>query len=88
MQTPKMPGYTCSLIDRLQKQIDDAYSASCNVIDEYDEEFLRSLLLDIQNILCGESFKLEDVRKANIQLRNCAEYWRDEYEKMEANNNL
>ena len=81
MPVPKIPGYTCPMIDKLQGAIDRAFRMADDANSE-DAEVLRTLLRDIRHELLGESDKLEVIRDANLALRNAAEYWQEEAEKL------
>lgn len=81
MPVPKIPDYTCPMIDKLQGAIDRAFRMADDANSE-DAEVLRTLLRDIRHELLGESDKLEAIRDANIALRNAAEYWQEEAEKL------
>jgi hypothetical protein len=74
-ETPKLPDYTCPLIDMVKDVIDKAYSSAESADSDMDSDSLYSLLTDIRFTLAGETRLLEDIRVANTQLRECAEYW-------------
>lgn len=64
---PEIPGFTCPAIDSLQDSVSDAGQAltrATNAIDAAMDE-LRNMPRE-----------LEDLRKANDQLRQAAEYWK------------
>lgn len=84
MTAPKMPGHTCPMIDRLKARIEEAYKMADDSSQEDDEDELRLYLRDIAHELRGEADALEDIRDANLSLRNCAEYWQAEAERLEA----
>lgn len=84
MAAPKIPGHTCPLIDKIQGAIDRAFRLADNA-DSDDAQELRTLIRDIRHELLGESDKLEVVRAANLALRNAAEYWKEEAEKLAEN---
>jgi hypothetical protein len=84
MSAPKMPRHTCPTIDKLKARIEAAYKMADEVKPEDNEEVLRILLRDVARELCGEAGVLEDLRDANLGLRNCAEYWMAEAERLEA----
>lgn len=81
MPAPKIPGHTCPLIDKIQGAIDRAFRIADDA-DSDDFQELKTLLRDIRNELRGESDKLEAIRDANLALRNAAEYWQEEAEKL------
>ena len=81
MPAPKIPGHTCPLIDKIQGAIDRAFRIADDA-DSEDAEELRTFLRDIRDELLGESDKLEAIRDANLALRNAAEYWQQEAEKL------
>lgn len=81
MAAPKIPGHTCPLIDKIQGAIDRAFKIADDAESE-DAQELRTLLRDIRHELLGESDKLEALRDANLALRNAAEYWQEEAEKL------
>ena len=81
MPAPKIPYHTCPLIDKIQGAIDRAFRIADDA-DSEDAQELRTLLRDIRHELLGESGKLEAIRDANLALRNAAEYWQEEAEKL------
>ena len=81
MPAPRIPGHTCPLIDKLKGAIDRAFSIA-DAADSADAQELRALVRDIRHELLGESDKLESIRDANLALRNAAEYWQKEAEKL------
>jgi len=80
MSAPRMPGHTCPMIDKLKRRIEAAYKSASSVNDAASEDELRAILGDIAHELNGEADVLEDIRDANLALRNCAEYWQHEAE--------
>lgn len=84
MAAPRMPGHTCPMIDKLKLRIENAYKMAESIDESADQEALRSLLSDIAHELNGEADVLEDIREANLGLRNCAEYWMSEAERLES----
>jgi hypothetical protein len=84
MPAPRMPKHTCPMIDRLKGCIERAHARAADVPDEATAEELHSLLSDIAHELKGEAGALEDLRDANLGLRNCAEYWQEEAARLEA----
>lgn len=81
MTAPRMPGHTCPMIDKLKRRIEAAYKAASKGADTEDE--LRTVLAEVAHELHGEADALEDIRDANLGLRNCAEYWQAEAERLE-----
>ena len=84
MKAPKMPRHTCPTIDKLKVCIEDAFRMADDVPPHASEEELRLLLRDIAHELNGEAEVLEDLRSANLGLRDCAEYWQAEAERLES----
>ena len=84
MQEPRMPRHTCPTIDGLKARIEAAYKMADEPPEDGGEDALRQCLRDIAHELNGEAGVLEDLRGANLGLRNCAEYWRGEAERLEA----
>lgn len=84
MPAPKMPRHTCPTIDKLKARIEAAFTMADDPPKHATEEELRLLLRDIAHELNGEAGVLEDLRDANLGLRNCAEYWQAEAERLEA----
>lgn len=66
MPVPKIPGYTCPMIDKLQGAIDRAFRMTDDANSE-DAEVLRTLLRDIRHELLGESDKLEVIHDNEMQ---------------------
>ena len=83
MSAPRIPKHTCPMIDKLKARIQYAHKLASQS-DESDVESLKSIISDIAHELDGEADALEDIRDANLQLRNCAEYWQAEAESLEA----
>jgi hypothetical protein len=83
MSAPRMPGHTCPMIDKLKRRIESAYKSAARVSDAAGEDELRAILSDIAHELDGEADVLEDIRDANLALRNCAEYWQNEAEALQ-----
>lgn len=83
MSAPRIPGHTCPTIDKLKRRIESAYKSASRVSDSASEDELRAILSDIAHELNGEADVLEDIRAANLALRNCAEYWQNEAEAMQ-----
>lgn len=79
----KLPPNTCPMIDRVKKALEEAYSLAYSECDDEDVEDLQSTLRRIEHILQGEADILEDIRDANSALRQAAEYYRDEAEKVD-----
>lgn len=75
-----MPGHTCPMIDKLKSRIEYAYKLASDFKGIDDADSLKALLGDIAHELNGEADALEDIREANLALRNCAEYWQAEAE--------
>ena len=67
MKEPRMPRNTCPAIDSVQESITKAASFADDVMRELD----------------GLNDQLEDLRSANAQLRECAEYWKARVEALE-----
>jgi hypothetical protein len=86
MKAPRMPGHTCPAINKLKKRIEAAYKIAKDSATEEDAEDLKSNLRAIAHELMGESDALEELRDANIQLRNCAEYWEEEALRLQSAN--
>ena len=84
MPAPRMPGHTCPMIDKLKRRIEAAYKMASDQPEDSGEDALRQCLKDIAHELHGEADVLEDLRDANLGLRNCAEYWQEEAERLEA----
>jgi len=82
MSAPKLPGHTCPLIDKIQQAIDRAFTLADRIIGSDDLAELQAAIKDIRWELNGESDKLEQIRDANLTLRNAAEYWKEEAEKL------
>ena len=83
MTAPKMPGHTCPMIDKLKRSIEEAYRLADTPKGETVEELMR-LLSDIAHELYREADALETLRDANLSLRNAAEYWEQEAERLES----
>ena len=82
MEPPKIPGHTCPLIDKVQQAIERAFKIADRAEDSTDLETLITAIKDIRWELSGEAEKLEPIRDANLALRNAAEYWQEEAEKL------
>lgn len=82
MAAPKIPGHTCPLIDKVQQAIERAFRISDSATDSTDLETLITAMKEIRWELNGEADKLEPIRDANLALRNAAEYWQEEAEKL------
>lgn len=82
MPVPKIPGHTCPLIDKVQQVIERAFKIADRAEDSTDLETLISAMKEIRWELNGEADKLEPIRDANLALRNAAEYWQEEAEKL------
>ena len=82
MTVPKIPGHTCLLIDTVQQAIERAFKIADRAEDSTDLETLIDAMKEIRWQLNGEADKLEPIRDANLALRNAAEYWQEEAEKL------
>lgn len=82
MPAPKIPGHTCPLIDKVQQAIERAFKIADRAEDSTDLETLISAMKEIRWELNGEADKLETIRDANLALRDAAEYWQEEAEKL------
>jgi len=81
----KLPKHTCPMIDKVIKQINEAYKYAddhkfTSESDVYDIlkqlEYIASELYDLEDVM-------EDIRSANDQLRTAAEHYRGKYEEAE-----
>lgn len=52
---------------------------TCPVIDKVKDNIEQA-----ENYLYGLADKMEELRTANAQLRECAEYWQEQYEELKA----
>jgi hypothetical protein len=76
MREPTLPEYTCKYIDKVKDSIESALKHADIPYHEEDIGYYADAISDIKNELeCLDSV-LEDIRAANFQLRECAEYWR------------
>lgn len=78
-----MPPQTCPMIDKLKRAIErteELLNSEAGGSDDPGE--LRQLIIEAANEIRGEADALEDIRDANKALRNCAEYWQDEAERL------
>lgn len=82
MNAPRIPSYTCPLIDEVIDIIEAAFNIADKAEDSDEPEDWKQALHDIRYRLSGEAKKLEPIRAANLALRNAAEYWREEAEKL------
>jgi hypothetical protein len=82
MPIPKIPGHTCPLIDNVQQAIERAFAIAYRAEDSPDIETFIVAMREIQWELRGLADKLEPIRDANLALRNAAEYWQEEAEKL------
>lgn len=82
MPPPKIPGHTCPKIDRLKKTIEMVFKIADRAEDSDDLDELKAAMHEIRFHLNGEADKLEPIRDANLALRNAAEYWQEEAEKL------
>lgn len=82
MSAPQMPRYTCPDIDRLKSRIQEAYETAKEAVNDGEDnpEALSKALNEIEMTLFEEVLVLEELRAANTQLRECAEYWKEEAE--------
>jgi hypothetical protein len=78
MSAPRLPGYTCPLIDRVKSAILDAIAITKSDIETLED--FHTVMNEINSRLHNEDNILEDIRSANSQLRECAEYWQEDSE--------
>jgi hypothetical protein len=76
---PSLPKHTCPLIDKLKTRLLNAY----RIADDHANEDAAGALREIAHELLGEWDRLEELRSANLALRDCAEYWQAEAEQLE-----
>ena len=76
--------HTCPDIDKLVKGIDEIYKLirGYDKLDEVDD--LKYLIGDIENILWDYDTKLEELRKANDELRRWGIAEAEEVDKLES----
>lgn len=74
---PRMPKWTCPLIDRIIHSVESALDALDRTCDEDIDDY-KSVLEDAQAALRDVCDEIEEVRTANSQLRACAEYWEEQ----------
>lgn len=81
---PKMPGHTCPLIDKVIEFITDAEAYT------EDNDFGSAKIEDLQALydhIASEGYSikavLEEIRQANSDLRELAEHYNDEAEKLD-----
>ena len=79
---PEIPDHTCPLIDKVQQSIERAFKIADRAEDSTDLETLIAAMEEIRRELNGEAGNLEPIRAANLALRNAAEYWEKEAEKL------
>lgn len=79
-----MPGHTCPMIDKLKTRIETAHSLAEQGCGTDRLDVLLNIIREVEYELRGEVGALEDIRDANLGLRNCAEYWREEAERLSA----
>lgn len=82
MREPKMPGWTCPIIDQLKSSITESLELT-NGAEDMDIDDLRGIIEDIRHKLSDGGDILEDIRTANSRLRDCAEYWQEKAKELE-----
>ena len=83
LSIPQMPKHTCPIIDKLKRRIEDAYVMADDPPKNACEESLYNHLAGIAHELLGEAEVLEDIRRANSDLRECAIFWQERAEEFE-----
>jgi len=71
------------MIDTLKRRIKEAHRLA-DASEKNSDDELRSVLGDIAHELHGEVDALEDIRSANLALRNAAEYWEEKAKQLES----
>lgn len=84
MSAPRIPGHTCPKIDKVIQTMDNAFAIADKVEGSDNLEDLQHAISQIRYCLVGESDNLEPIRAANLALRNAAEYWEKEAERLSA----
>jgi hypothetical protein len=78
------PSYTCPAIDRVQKAINDAEGELESALEHQgDPEVLEAAIHMALRYLNGESFRLEELRERNQELRDWGRHWADKAAKLE-----
>lgn len=84
MGAPKIPDHTCPLIDTVISVINRSFKVADEAYGNEDLIYLQEAIREIRYILRGECDTLETIRAANLALRNAAEYWQGESERLDA----
>lgn len=81
---PRMPGYTCPLIDKVIEFINDAEAyTENNDFGSTKIEDLQGLYDHVASEGYGIKAVLEEIREANSNLRELAEHYEEEAEKLD-----
>jgi uncharacterized coiled-coil DUF342 family protein len=80
MKEPRMPDFTCPLIDEVISNTNKAHKLISGM--EYGSVDFNDVK-EVETYLSGVEDTMEKIRKANEQLRACAEYWKEEFENKE-----
>lgn len=85
MSAPVLPKETCPAIDAIIKQCKDArYDIGWAIRREEEPDKLISALENMEDYFRYIESDIEDLRKANSALREYGEYWKEQYEELEA----
>ena len=83
MREPKMPGWTCPIINRLKSNITESLELTNGAEEIESVDILLGIIEDIRHKLSDGGDILEDIRSANSKLRDCAEYWQEKTKELE-----
>jgi hypothetical protein len=82
MKCPFDVPYSCSLIDKVKRKIQDSLLVCAQEKSTSEADDLAALLIEIRDTLYGAEDTLEEIRTANEDLRRNMLYWENEHDKL------